>query len=102
MSQCRIGLLRKWYIRRDRRGLDDRVIIDIRQDTINFVIKYTAQTERVTLWLSSMSTAKMRLGTVCETALRRSRGKVACASGTSDSHASASEIGTHLEEEQTA
>jgi hypothetical protein len=102
LTQCRIGLLREWYIRRDRRRIDDRTVIDIRQDTINFVIKYTPQTERVTLWLISMSTAKMRLETVCETALGCSRGKATYGLSESDLCASAREIRTHPEGGQTA
>lgn len=99
MSQCRIGLLREWYTRRGGRRLNDRAVIDICQDTVHFVIEYTPQAERVTLRLISMSTAKMRLGTVCEATLRRSRRKVTCS--LSDSCPRARDIRTHLEEEQT-
>lgn len=78
MAQCRVGLLREWYIRRDRRRFDDRAVIDIGQDTINFMIKYTSQTEGVTFRLISMGAPKMRLGTVREAALGGGRRKAAC------------------------
>ena len=78
MSQCRVGLRREWYIRRNRRRLDGWAVIDIGQDTVNFVIEYTSQTEGVTFRLISMGTTNMRLGKVRDASLGCGRGMAAC------------------------